>query len=500
MPLEIDKVYALLPPYGHLHGRRQIFTGAREITSGNVADVLARAMPVHAANRAEIQYLYDYLKGRQPVLDRVKTVNNDICNKIVVNRANEIVTFKTANFIGEPLQYVSRGIKPETPGNIETLNSMMLSENKHSKDMSLAYWMFTAGIGYRLVLRDKMQDWMGGELLDEAPFEIYTLDPRNTFLVHSNDVAQRPVMGVNYVFPDDDSGSIVYTCYTRAAVFTVEGSGENYRVVDASYNNFGMVPVVEYPCNPLRMGAFEVVLDLLDAINTTESNRIDGVEQFIQAMLVFQGVDVTEEQINKARELKAIMLPPRMDGQSTGQGVYYLNEQLDQSQTQTLTDNLYDEMLQIVGMPSQGLANTSDSSNNGAVIMKNGWFNAEARAKETEGMWKLAETDFLKIILKICREAGAFDMGVSEVQMKFLRRSYEDKMTKVQSFTQLIAAGTPPLQAYQISEVVPDSESAALSFEEYQDEQVNEEAEFAARVGRAQKEQINSGDGGEADV
>lgn len=497
MPHEIDSVLAVTPNCRRLHGRRRIFTGAQEITGANVVNVLGKALPTHNINRAEIQYLYDYLRGEQPILYRSKKVNDDICNKIVVNRANEIITFKTANFIGEPLQYVSRGTKPETPENIETLNSMMLSESKHSKDMELAYWIFTAGLGYRLVLRDKMLPWMEREIYDEAPFEIYTLDPRNTFVVYSNNVAQRPVMAVTYVFSDDVRQYPVYTCYTKDAVYTVTGAGE-LQTVNEQRHNFGIIPIVEYPCNPLRMGAFEVVLDLLDAINATESNRLDGVEQFIQGMLVFQGVDITQEMIQQARELKAIQIPPKMDGTSAGQSVYYLNEQLDQSQTQTLADNFYDELLQIVGMPSQGLANTSDSSNNGAVIMKNGWWNAEARAKETEGMWKQAETDFLKIVLRICREAGAFDMSVSDIQLKFLRRSYEDKMTKVQSFAQLIASGAPPLQAYQISEVVPDSESAALSFEQYKDAQDDELAEFVVKAGNAEKAEINAG--AESDV
>ena len=41
----------------------------------------------------------------------------------------------------------------------------------------------------------------------------------------------------------------------------------------------GGVPIFEYPANAARMGAFEVILPLLDAINETESNRLDDVVQ-----------------------------------------------------------------------------------------------------------------------------------------------------------------------------------------------------------------------------
>lgn len=360
----------------------------------------------------------------------------------------------------------------------------MLSENKPSKDMRLAYWIFNVGVGYRLTLRDKAEAFMADELYDEAPFEIYTLDPRNTFVVRLNDVSQRVVMAVSYVFLTESEVS--YTVYTKNEAFNIIGTALSAgKIKNTTTHNFGMVPIVEYPSNSSRMGAFEIVIDLLDAINTVESNRIDGVEQFIQALMVFENADITREQFLELKDLGAIKLPSN-DGRASK--VYYLNEQLDQSQTQTLVDAMYQEVLTICGMPSQGNANTSDSSNNGAVIMKNGWWNAEARAKETEGMWKEAETDFLKIILKICNQAGALELKISEIEQKFGRRSYEDKLTKVQSFTQLIGSGSPPIQAFTISGLVVDPESAAIVYEGYQKKKLEE----AQREVQQAKESSNS--------
>ena len=441
-----------------------IFSNYSKIDRSNVLQCLSDALTVHSLNRTEIDYLYRYLKGEQPVRSRVKRINSEICNCIVVNRANEIVTFKTANFIGEPLQYVARGGNTDSPDRIGTLNALMLSENKASKDLRLAYWMFTAGVGYRLTLRDKAEKWMSGELFDEAPFEIYTLDPRNTFLVRSSDVSQKTLMGVTVVYPEP--GRALYTVYTPDSVFYIEGSPERGSVITEERPcPLGMVPIVEYPCNEQRLGAFEIVIDLLDAINTIESNRVDAVEQFIQAIMVFEGVDVSREQLLELKDLGAIKLPPSLDGQSSR--VYYLNEQLDQAQTQTLAEWLYQQVLQIVGVPAQGNANQSDNSNNGAVLIKNGWWNAEARAKETVAMWKQSETDFLKIILKICRDTGALSLKVSEIEQKFGRSSYEDKLTKVQAFVSLISAGAPPSQAFSISGLAVDPESAAVAFEKY---------------------------------
>ena len=102
MPLEADvvRMQSGIAPSG-LHGRREIFSSESVITRENVVDVLNKALGVHGKNRAEILYLEKYLRGIQPILHREKKYNKEVAdNKIVVNIANEIITFKTAEFAG----------------------------------------------------------------------------------------------------------------------------------------------------------------------------------------------------------------------------------------------------------------------------------------------------------------------------------------------------------------------------------------------------------------
>ena len=474
-------------PQRELRGRKQIFTNETKITRGNVLKVLNDALPKHQKNRSDEVYLEKFIRGIQPILDRVKQYNDYVCNRTVVNIANEIVTFKTAEFAGEPIQLISRGARESIPPLVEKLNAMMISEGKQSKDMELAYKMFTNGVAYRLVLNQKASDY--NELYDEAPFEIYVPDPRNTFVVRTNDVTKRVIMGVTYVYLSDSQ--IRYTVYTDNEVYTIEGNQQSAgKIISVDKHNFGMVTLIEYPCNTLYMSPIEVVHDLLCAYSLVMSDRLDGVEQFIQALMVFEGVDITREQFLELRDLGAIKLPPAMDGKQSR--VYYLSEQLDQAQTQTLVDDIYQTILQIVGMPSQGNANTGDSSNNGAIILKNGWWSAEARALETEGMWRQAETEFLKVVLKICDQANAISgLKVSDIQPKFGRRSYEDKLTKTQSFTTLIDAGCPPIQAYSVSGMVNDPEAAAIQYEAYQAEKEAEEEKKIQEEQERERERIN---------
>ena len=481
--------YSLVSPM-EMHGRRQIFTNEPVITSGNILEVLNKALPIHLRNREEIRYLQRYLRGIQPILDRVKQVHGEINNKVVVNIANQIVTFKTAMFAGDPVQYVSRGSKKSVPRKVEQLNNMMLSEDKQTKDWRLAYDMFTCGVGYRLIYHDWRAGSEDAELFDEAPFEIHIPEPANTFVVRLNDVTKRVVMGVTYVFLDDAHSKVRYTVYTEDSTYTVDGTAQTAsEIVTSVRHNFGMVGLVEYPCNTVRMGAFEVVLPMLDAYNLTMSNRLDGIEQFIQAVMVFEGVDITREQFLELKDLGALKLPPAQDGRSSR--VYYLNEQLDQSQTQTLVNDMYNTILQIVGLPAQGNGQTSDSSNNGAMIIKQGWWNAEARTLETQDMWKAAETETLKIVLKICRDANALTgLRVSDVEPRFWRQAYEDLLTKTQSFNTLRAAGCPAIQAFTFSKLSRDPESDAIVFDAYQEERL----ELLNQTAAAQSGMLNRED------
>ena len=468
----------------HLHGRRQIFTGEKEITRDNVISVLQKALSVHALNRREEIFLLKYDKGIQPILDRVKTYNSEINNKIVVNWANAITTFKSSEFAGEPIQYVSRatsGSKEqesrEISDKVAQVNDMMLSEGKQTLDLDLAYKMFVCGVAYRLTYHDPKPN---KEYLDEAPFEIAVPDVENTFVVRYNDARKQVVMGVTYVYKDapdaldQTKGTVEYTVYTPNVTYTIEGlpyttgTESGLKITNEVRHNFGMVTMTEYPCNPDYMGAFEVVLPLLDAMSLTLSNQLDGLEQFIQALMVFDGVDISREDFLELKDLGAIKLPATQNG-GGGKKLYYLNEQLDQSQTNSLLHSMEQIVLQIVGMPSQGDASRGDSSNNGAVIMKNGWWHAESRALQTQTMWKRAETEFLKIVLKICADTNTLDgLKISDLEPRFWRQSYEDLLVKTQSFSTLRTAGMPAIQAFKFSHLSRDPESDAIVYDDYQ--------------------------------
>ena len=112
-----------------MFGRRVIYTNVEEITRDNIIPVLQKALFTHIQNQGEIDYLYRYYKGEQPIWGRKKEVRPEINNIVVENRANEIVSFKTGYLMGEPVQYVSRKDESGIADKISRLNDYMLSED-----------------------------------------------------------------------------------------------------------------------------------------------------------------------------------------------------------------------------------------------------------------------------------------------------------------------------------------------------------------------------------
>jgi len=443
-----------------MHGRRIIKTSVSKITDGNVLEVLQKALAIHAQNRSEIEYLWNYYRGKQPILYRTKDVRPEITNRIVENRANEIVSFKVGYLCGEPIQYIGRNGDETTTKAIIALNELMFAEDKATQDQEIVEWQMICGTAFRLVLPDKK----GEE--DEAPFEMYTLDPRDTFVVYSNEVGNKPMMAVKYA--KDDNEIIHYSIYTENRYYLMEGDIKK----ESKPHALNMIPIFEYPANNARLGAFEIVLPLLDTINNIESNRMDGMEQIIQAFIKFVNCDITKEEYEEFLKLGAIKVKS-VDGAAADVGV--VTTELNQDQSQTLKDDCYNAILTICGMPNRnGGSSTSDTG--AAVLLRDGWSLAEARAKDSEHMFKRSEKKMLKLVLRICRGLGDVKLFLKDIDMKFTRRNYEAIQSKSQVLVSMLQQPKiHPLLAFAHSGMFTDPEGAyALSMKYYEEQQAKQ--------------------------
>ena len=490
-----------------LFGREEITSSVARVDASNVVRVLESALKVHAKNRADIVFLDRYHRGEQPILKRVKDVRPEICNRVVENRAAEIVSFKVGYLMGEPVQYVARGGGRISRG-IRVLNDCMHAVGKSALDQELAEDFTVCGTAYRLILPNPS---FGQDEEAESPFDLFTLPVADTFVVYSNRVEREPLLGCTYAVREEDGQKkTVYSVYTADSYYELEdGSGSGspppsvameatasptgsvggLKLVSAVPHALGHVPIIEYPAGRARQGGFEIVVPILDAMNAVASNRMDGIEQFVQALMMFKGVNISEEDYKKLKDEGAILVPPDGD-------IKYLVQELNQLQTQTLVDYMYNTALVICGMPNRnGGSSTSDTG--AAVIMRDGWSDAEARAKKTEMVFKRSERRTLTLALRILRGMGvlktAKPLKLSDIEIRFTRRNYENIQMKSQVLTTMLGCEKiDPRLAFAYCNLFPDPEEAYASSARYYEERQNRLAAELDAAAKAERDKSAS--------
>jgi SPP1 family phage portal protein len=449
-----------------LFGRKQLFTNATSITKENIVKVLQEIQADWSMNLEDIKYLYRYYKGNQPSLYRNKQIRSDICNQIVENRAKEIVDFKVGYTCGSPIQYISRDVDEQITSALDELNKIMEVNGKSTKDRTLIEWQFICGTGYRMVLPSDEK----GE--NANPIEIYTLDPRNTFVIYSNDYRRKPLAGVYFTNTIPELGSEssvlvepIYEIYTETEFIKVKSN----QIIEVKPNPSG-ITIFEYPANPTRMGAFETVISLLDALNILDCNRLDGVEQFIQSLIILYNCELPEDEDATSLQAKGL-IELKSKGEAKAD-IKILSEQLNQTETETLKADLLAAIREIAGIPSQGDGSSSDSSNNGAALTKNGWEHCETHAKAFELSFKESEIEMLKLVLKIVDKLKGIKLSVKDMDIHFTRRNYENLLVKSQVLTTMLAQDKiAPKLAFEASGLFTDPEGAYAESMKWYEEQ-----------------------------
>lgn len=432
----------------NMFGRTVIYTNAEEITAENVIEVIQKAYQTHEKNAGDIQYLYNYYKGDQPILSRTKTIRDDIVNKVVENRAKQIVDFKVGYEFGDPIQYVAvPKDDADVSSRVARLNEWMREEEIDQKNMEVGEWQAICGTAYKIGLqKDFIEE-------GEAPFEIHIPEPQKTFVVYSSALGHKPMAGVFYI--TDDQNDTIYSVYTETEFFKLRNFDE---IIERKINILGRIPIVEYPANSARLGAFEPVLDLLEMLNELDSDRIDGVDQFIQSLVIALNCEFEEGQSFADIVKSGIVSLKSVDGMQ--QDIKILSEQLNQTQTQTLKDDVIQSIIQICALPNRnGGSSTSDTGV--AVIYRDGWSAADADAKKQEMPFKRSERRLLEIILEICRTLSDLDLSQRDVDTHFNRRNYENIEMKTNVLNALLSnEKLAPRLAFLYSGMFPDPEAA----------------------------------------
>lgn len=457
----------------NLFGRNKIYTALDDLTRDNVIVEVNKALGIHMVNVQEMNYLYWYRRGFQPILNRKKEIRPEINNKVVVNNADMVVTFKNGYFLTSPVSYISRKKDDKTAYEVKVLNEYLYTSGKQAADNIVADWFHTVGVG--TIFCDPVKDEEEAKI---RPMSVYALDPRSAFVAYSLKPGAKPVFGVNMV---TDYEYIYIDVFTNTTVFKLKGTvtpvketifpnplTAAYEVVSEEPNIIGRVPIVEYVYKSTRMCAFESALSIMDAINTAESNRLDAVEQTVQNLMVMYNCELPEgENANTIRESGLIVLTSTTDNKAD---VKLMSEALDQQQTQTTIDDLYEQMLEKCGVPSSVRDGGSTSDNVGAVYLRSGWATADTDARNTEDLYKESNRLFDDIFLRVLKRRNLIgDIDISDFDVTFVRNSLNNLLVKTQAALNMKQLGFSPELAFAKSGLSNDPISDVETSSKYID-------------------------------
>lgn len=427
-------------------GRMVLYTNETKIDESNILKDLNKRLSDHTQNAREVDYLFNYYTGNQPVLYRSKRVRPEINNKIVQNIAFYIVETKTSDIAGEPIQYVLRGTQEQKSQEIADLNNIMDAEDKSYYDICLARWRSICGTAYRYVGNNEHES-----LLDETDFYMNVYDPRDTGVVYYSD----DTTAYSFHKTEDADGHVIYTLYTNTQWFKVRDA----KIVESGTNGFRGNPIIEYPNNENRLSDIEITISLSDAINEMASNRQDGIAQFVQAFVKFVNCEIDAEKFDQLRQRGAFIV--KSNNGDNKADVDIMSSELNQSESQVAMDDLFNKLLTIQGLASRS-SDTGLNTTKGAVELRNGHYDSEKRAELSEPVFKRAEKQFLRLILNRLRVLKGFTLGLSDIEVKISRSKMDNMLTKAETLQILLACGINSERAIKSVGFFADPEIVAI--------------------------------------
>lgn len=445
-----------------VYGRKIAYTNVDKITEDNIVKVVGSCIGTFNWNKPIFKYLWDYYKGDQPIRYRSKVVRDDVNNPIVENHAWEIVRFKNGQTNGEPIQCVSTRKEEKINRGVDRYNDYCKAAGKHAKDISSGEWTSATGSGFKAAQRKE-----GAEI----PFRIAVPTPINTFIIYSRKT-EDPLLAVQEL--KDENDEAYKLCYSETHEFQIKNSklvdliDSNGRIVKSRPHAFGGIPIVEYPNNQSRVSDIELVIDMLDAINNMQSNRMDSIVQFVQSWVKFVNCDIDEEQFQKMKMLGALVVKSN-NGENKAD-VDIMTQELNQTEAQVAKDDLWNNALSISAIPNKQSNTGGDTQ--GAVELRNGWDFSKQAARLKDPYTEEAERRLNKVLLNIIRqEKGSEEcpFGIMDYEVQISHSPTDNMQVKSQVFQMLAKAGIHPLIAIKTCGMWTDSEKVYLLSKPYLD-------------------------------
>ena len=205
-------------------------------------------------------------------------------------------------------------------------------------------------------------------------------------------------------------------------------------------------------------------MPITDAINTLQSDRINGVEQFVSAWVKFVNCEIDKETFQAMRQEGALVVKSN-NGDNGKADVDVMTTELNQTEGQVVFNDLFEKFLSIQGLSDRQSRNSGGDSGN-AVSMRNGFTEASLRVAICEPVFKKSERMTLRVILYRLSVNQGFTLEVGDVEIHINHNRTDNILTKAQSLKMLLDSGINYKRAIKTIDLFSDPEQVASESKE----------------------------------
>lgn len=203
-------------------------------------------------------------------------------NRIASDFARYISIFEQGYMLGKPVEY-----KNENKELFERIKEFQIQNNEAYHNVLIKTDLSIYGRAYEAERVD------GNET--DTRVSLIKLDPEQVFVVYDDTIENNSLFGVRYYSFEDSEGKVknFAEVYTDSDIFyysSKEDDEKNDLVFkELEEHNFNGVPINEFANNEDRTGAYEAVLDNIDAYDLSQSELANYQQDTIDAMLIIKG-------------------------------------------------------------------------------------------------------------------------------------------------------------------------------------------------------------------
>lgn len=310
-----------------------------------------------------LQELKRYYLSDNNIKRRPKKRDEDAAdNRIASDFARYITTFEQGYMLGKPVEY-----KNEDETLYQSIIDFQTQNNEAYHNVLIKTDLSIYGRAYEVERVD------GDE--NATKVSLIRLDPEQTFVVYDDTVQNNSLFAVRYYsFENDDNSSRnfaeVYTA-TDIHFYSSDTKGNEGKLIfrESEPHNFVGVQVNEFANNEERTGAFEAVLDNIDAYDLSQSELANYQQDSVDAILVVKGNPYTgtdENNFNDDGEInpnsrlgvvkafkqaRVMILDDNPNPEGSDPDVFYLVKKYDTEGAEKYKERLVNDILRFTFTP-----------------------------------------------------------------------------------------------------------------------------------------------------